>query len=234
MFETEYLKGLAPEYDIRFVPAAGSTNTDLLADESACPGTVLIAGTQSAGRGRMGRSFASPEGGLYMSVLYEPASACEALALTPRAAVAVCRAVEGLTGRETRIKWVNDVLLEGKKLCGILAEARAGDRLRLALGIGINVSAVPEGIDTAAALYDNLPALAREELAAAVLRELNGVYELYEEYTHRCRMEGKSVHVSRGSESFEATVLGIDRDFQLIVERGGERLALGSGEITLH
>ena len=104
-----------------------STNTRLkaLAREGAAPGTVLLAREQSGGRGRLGRSFASPPGGLYLSMLLRPACPPErCLSLTPLAAVAARRAVLDCTGLSPEIKWPNDLLLGGKKLCGILTEVR--------------------------------------------------------------------------------------------------------------
>ena len=235
MFSLDFLRAAAPGYDIRYTDSAGSTNAALLGDASARAGSVLIAGSQSAGRGRMARAFASPEGGLYMSVLLAPASVDEALAITPRAAVAVSRAIESVSGRETAIKWVNDILIDGKKVCGILAEARAGEGLAVVLGIGVNVSAVPAGLEgTAGAVFDEAPALARERLAAGILNELRGEGDFRAEYLRRCVTVGREVAVTRGAERFTARALGIDERFRLLVERGGEILALDSGEATLH
>ena len=236
MFSLDFLRAAAPGYDIRYTDSAGSTNAALLGDASARAGSVLIAGSQSAGRGRMARAFASPEGGLYMSVLLAPASVDEALAITPRAAVAVSRAIESVSGRGTAIKWVNDILIDGKKVCGILAEARAGEGLAVVLGIGVNVSAVPAGLEgTAGAVFDEAPALARERLAAAILGELRERRDIYAEYVRRCATPGNVVDVARGGERFTARALGIDERFRLIVERAdGSRAALDSGEVTLH
>ena len=104
-----------------------STNTVLKARaaEGAGEGLALIAGEQTAGRGRMGRSFYSPaDSGLYMSLLLRPRIAArEATGLTACAAVAVAETIEALSGRAAQIKWVNDVLLDGRKVCGILSEA---------------------------------------------------------------------------------------------------------------
>ena len=91
--------------------------------ETAADGTAVIAASQTAGRGRSGRGFLSPEGGLYLSVLLRPDVEPERLpTLTPVAAVAVCRAVGAVCGLSCGIKWPNDVLLGGKKICGILVE----------------------------------------------------------------------------------------------------------------
>ena len=104
-----------------------STNRYLkeLAAKDARPGTVIIANRQSAGRGRLGRKFFSPgEKGIYMSILLRPDIPLErAVLITSMAAVAVARAIERVSGIEAKIKWVNDIFLKGKKVCGILTEA---------------------------------------------------------------------------------------------------------------
>ena len=103
------------------------------------------------------------------------------------------------------------------------------------LGVGVNVSAVPEGLeDTAGAVFEAAPALARERLAAGILNELRGEGDFRAEYLRRCVTVGREVAVTRGAERFTARALGIDERFRLLVERGGEILALDSGEATLH
>lgn len=106
-------------------------------------GTALIAADrQSAGRGRMGRGFYSPaQTGAYFSVLYTPAAPLfDAVRITSAAAVATMRAIRALTGKQTLIKWVNDLYLDGKKVCGILAEAvSVGGLSQVILGIGVNL-----------------------------------------------------------------------------------------------
>ena len=119
-----------------------STNTYLsrLADQGAPEGTVVVAEVQTAGRGTAGRSFFSPAGeGLYLSVLLRPeAELSQLLTLTGRAAAAVRTAMERACGASCRIKWLNDIYLNGKKLCGILAEL-SPDGDRVILGVGINL-----------------------------------------------------------------------------------------------
>ena len=108
--------------------------------------TAVIARAQTAGKGRLGRSFQSPEGGLYLSALWQDCPAGQLLTATPLAAVAVCRAVESLCDTDCGIKWCNDVVLHGKKLCGILTESSpaprrqrgvAGGRYRCQCGTGL-------------------------------------------------------------------------------------------------
>ena len=165
-----------------------STNTYLkkLAAEGASEGTVVIANAQTAGRGRMGRSFASAQGlGVYMSLLLRPdcAASC-AQSLTANTAAAVCMAIETVSGVKPEIKWVNDLYLKGKKICGILCEsAVSGDKLDYAvIGIGLNVITRPEDFPeerrhTAGSIYSQTGLIIeRGKLISAILTELDGMY----------------------------------------------------------
>ena len=224
-----------PALNIRCVPVTGSTNADLLADTGAEPGDVLIAEAQTAGRGRMNRAFASPEGGLYMSVLLRPDNPDDALLITPRAAVAVAGAIEAVSGRKAAIKWVNDIQLGGKKVCGILAEARAGETMKVALGIGVNISSVPEGLESIAGrIFESAPSFARERLAAEILNRLfSPAQDVYDEYLRRCTTVGRKVTVRSGNETYPAFAEGIDRRFRLTVRLpDGSVRVLDSGEVS--
>ena len=143
------LNALSPEYPwadrLHCVAETGSTNDDLkaMAKDGAPHGTVLIAGTQSGGHGRMGRSFHSPEGkGMYLSVILRPGcNPNELMHLTCAAAVAACDAVERSCGLRPGIKWINDLTLAGRKLGGILTELGFGSDGKVSyavIGIGIN------------------------------------------------------------------------------------------------
>ena len=157
-----------------------------LAAAGAPHGTAVIADSQSGGRGRLGRSFFSPEhSGIYLTVILRPDCAPEqASLLTSLAAVAAARAVEKVSGADVKIKWVNDLYLNGKKICGILTEAGLspeGGRLAYAVtGIGINVGRMefpPELRETATSI-GNETGLApdRNRLIAEVLNELEALY----------------------------------------------------------
>ena len=131
-------------YAVSVVGQTVSTNTDLraLALTGAAEGTTLIADTQTGGRGRRGRTFASPEGGVYLSTLLRPAPNTKTGLITCLAAVAACRAIESLCSLWVEIKWVNDLYLNGRKVAGILAEgvlAPDGTLSAVVIGIGINV-----------------------------------------------------------------------------------------------
>lgn len=230
------------EYRIEKYDTVTSTN-DLLKEKAragAPAGTVVVAARQTAGRGRMGRSFLSEDGGLYMSVLLRPAgAAADALRITAHAAVAVALAMEKHTGKPAAIKWVNDIYQGGKKVCGILAEgqASAAGMDFVVLGIGLNLKA-PEG-GFPEALRDIAGALFAEESfdKDAVIRDIleNLSYEnAYAEYAKRDMLLGKTVTVYRGGEVVcTAKASGITEDFGLrIVTACGEEV-LHTGEVTV-
>lgn len=248
-----YLK--TDRLSIRVAPSISSTNTVLkgLAAEGAPEGLALVAGAQTAGRGRLGRSFYSPtDSGVYLSLLLRPETpAGETTKLTACAAVAVAEAVEALSGKPAGIKWVNDVLLDGKKVCGILTEAsldcESGRMDYVVVGIGINARSpkggFPEDLrDTAGSVFgeEAVPEL-RCRLAAAVLDRLwdscgnlnDSAY--YDAYKKRSVVLGKEVNIlAFGKDPEPAVVLDIDRDFSLLVRcADGSTRRLSSGEVSI-
>lgn len=228
-----------------------STNrtAKLLALEGAVHGTLVLAGGQTAGRGRLGRSFTSPAGkGVYCSVvLRPPLPAANAQTATIGAAVAVCRAVQTLCGLELAIKWVNDLYYRGKKVCGILTEAgtdlESGQLEWLVVGIGLNLITSPadwpeELARTAGSLYPGGPApVSRAVLAGAIARELLTLcpaFDCLDEYRARCFVPGHWVTVCTGAETYAAKALSIDDAGRLVVEReGGRQIALQHGEVSI-
>ncbi len=232
-------------------PCVSSTNALLLSRAAAGEeaGAVLVASRQTAGRGRRGRSFVSGDMGLYMSVLLRPVlSPAETIRITTAAAVAVAEAIEAETKREAKIKWVNDVLLDGRKACGILTEAAFDARGMVSyavLGVGINVytpkDGFPEEIREIACgvCQDCVPNL-RNRLAAAFLNAFFRMYaDLADEsilcaYRERSAVIGRRVRVLRGEESRDALALDVDDSYRLVVAYGdGSREALSSGEISV-
>ena len=243
------------ELTVEVYPSLPSTNTALKARaaEGAPEGLVLSAEEQTAGRGRMGRSFYSPAGsGLYMSLLLRPrCTAREATALTACAAVAVAETIEALSGQPARIKWVNDVLMGDRKVCGILTEAsldcESGTLSYAVIGIGVNI-AIPEegfpeelrGIAGAAFTGCSLAEL-RAKLAAGILDRLMdyaddpGNTHCYDAYRARSMALGRTVKLLRPGQAPErAEVLGLERDYALLV-RGADGAVrrISSGEISL-
>ena len=226
-------------------------STNLLAKELfKDDGAIVLADRQSAGRGRLGRSFFSPKGsGLYMSISLKPDIPAEKFVfITIAAAVAVSRAIDGLYGINTQIKWVNDIYYSGKKVCGILAEMVWGGEKdkppHIVVGIGVNISepcgGFPDEIkDKAAALPDNN--VSRNTLAAEIVNELDEILDQFEkkdfleEYRQKSCLIGKKVTVIpiRGRE-FEAEVMGIDDKAHLLVlKANGEKVSLFSGDVSI-
>lgn len=227
-----------------------------LANAGAVDGTVVIADSQSAGKGRRGRSFFSPPGsGLYLSVILRPRLTGEqASRITSAAAVAAARAVEraaSLPGGTVGIKWVNDLYIRGRKICGILTEAaldlESGLLDYAVLGIGINTAPIsfPEELRWTATSVSNECGrpVSRSALAACLLdeleRELPGVGEpppcrFLEESRRRSVVVGRDVLVTKGNETFSARALEIDDEGGLVVETPAGRQTLRSGEVSVH
>ena len=243
------------DLDLRVYKSISSTNTVLkqLAESGAAEGTVLLAEEQTAGRGRMSRSFFSPpRSGLYMSLLLRPhMSAQLSTRITACAAVAVAEAIEELTGCRAEIKWVNDVLVDGKKVCGILTEGsidcESGLMHYAIVGIGINIRP-PEG-DFPAELRQIAGALPaapdgedlRCRLAAAVLDRLMDLYEqlpegdCYEAYKSRSCLIGREINIlPLEGEPVPATAIAVEPDFSLRVRLAdGTETCLSSGEVSV-
>lgn len=228
-----------------------------LAQSGAPDGTAVTADSQTAGRGRMDRSFQSPRGqGIYLSVLLRPPLPPDRLPpVTALAGVSVCAAVERVCGVRPGLKWPNDPVLEGKKLCGILTEmsleAETGRVQSLVLGIGVNVGQGPEDFspeirEAATSLRQVLGRpVSRPQLTAALLEELDRAYaallagdlsEYLAAYRRRCVNLGKTVRLIPfgGGEGETARAVDIDEAFSLVVrgEDGRER-TVRSGEVSV-
>ena len=237
-------------------PVLASTNTYVkqAGDNGVPEGLLVIAEHQTGGRGRRGRSFHSPEGtGLYMSLLLRPAFAPdEALHITTCAAAAVSEAIEEISGQKAGIKWVNDVYMDGKKVCGILTESSvsiAKGKLEYAvLGIGVNVfipnEDFPEEIrHIAGSVFGEKPQEdVRGELAAEIIARFLSYYATLDSkaymktYRDRMILFGKKVQVHSGVGDVlgEGECLDLDEELRLIVRMtNGEIRALSSGEVSI-
>lgn len=205
---------------------------------------IIAANTQTAGRGRLGRSFYSPaQTGVYFSILYPvTAPLSGVVSLTGACAVAVMRAIRGRTGIQTEIKWVNDLYLDGKKVCGILAEALSmGDKTHLIVGIGINLSTsiFPQELQEKAGSLDchNVP---RAELIAEIYQNLLPFLTTpsdrswLDDYRKHSMVIGRSIEWLCGEERHEGIAVGINGDGELEVRLpdGGHTL-LRTGEISI-
>ena len=243
-------EGLRPEvFDV-----IDSTN-DICMSKAASgepEGYVAIAGRQTKGRGRKGRSFFSPSGtGLYISLLLRPSAypGREVLKLTPMAAAAVCEAIELVSERKTGIKWVNDILIEGRKVCGILCEANypSGSPCPdyVVVGIGVNVyppegGFPPELANTAGSVFDKPGFVSRNRLAADILSRFISYYRgsaatsFTDEYRKRSVVTGKDIMIYGHGDPLEARAVGIDDDCGLVVRYpDGREEVLDSGEISI-
>lgn len=242
-------------FAVTVYPQVTSTNTLLreAAENGAPEGTVIVAESQTAGRGRRGHSFWSPGAtGVYLSVLLRPMLPIEAILplLTPAAAVAAARAVEAVANRRADIKWVNDIYCDNKKVCGILTEGRPDaqtDRLQYAVvGVGINVlppeNGFPEEIrDRAGAVLTAPIEHARERLAAAFLNEFWALYKamptgsFHEEYRERCLRLTRSVTVPQGEQTVAAEIVDITERFELRVRLAdGTMRDLNAGDVSVN
>ena len=223
-----------------------------LASSGAPHGTVVIADRQTAGRGRLNRSFVSPSGkGLYMSVVIRPELDMKFVPMiTSAAAVAASFAVEKLCGHEVQIKWVNDLYMNGKKICGILTEASLDLEIKsldyAVVGIGINVRSMKEDFDEelqlrAASVEDETgTVIDRNLLCAEILNNLDIWLGKIEdrsyiiEYRRREYLTGKYISAEYGGKIISGTAVGIDRNANLMVEMpDGDIISLNAGEANL-
>ena len=231
---------------LTIVCEAVSTNDivyEMQSDGNVC---IAIAERQSGGRGRLGRSFSSPEGGLYISFKKLISGDMEDIfPVMPLAALCVCDTIDALYGVTCEIKWPNDVLIDGKKVCGILAQAHMDNKARyLILGIGINFnSALPSELENAASLkditgYDTDLDLAAAMVIDSVVGLLSNAFEentaFMERYREKCMNIGKRVTVTYGGSQITGIVTDItDYGGMTVMTDSGKSVTVTSGEATL-
>ena len=226
---------------LRVLPSVDSTNLRLknaAREGSIQPPFLLAAESQTAGRGRLGRRFVSPPGtGLYMSLLAPAPSGADCGKITILAAVAVCRAIEALTPCRPRIKWVNDLFVAGKKVCGILAE---GVENGAVIGIGVNLRTPEGGFPPEASIAGALDVpVSRAQLAGRIASNLlDGLKNLNDplilsQYRARMPLIGREIQYIRDGQKKSARVTGVDENGGLMVENAQGRETLRTGEITL-
>ncbi len=259
MWDTERFYSLLPQEiprgKLHLFDETDSTNLVIrrMAISGAPEGTAALAARQSAGRGRLGRSFASPPGGgIYMSVLLRPdVPATDYALLTPCAGVCVCEAVEEVCGVRPGLKWVNDVLLGEKKICGILTESVLGGAAKgtfVVLGIGINGNTDPSQFPSEVAQVatsiaaETGTAADLEALAASLLGRIYALREGFPgnvpryraRYEERLETLGQTVTFLGDASGTPYTVLGLDERFGLrIVGPDGAERTLCSGEVSV-
>lgn len=248
-----FLQGKAKDFQLQVYQSVTSTNTlaKELASQGAPEGTVIIAREQTMGRGRMGRTFYSPNSsGIYFSILLRPKLNMEySLLITTSAAVAVAKAIEEVSGKPAYIKWVNDIFVEDKKVCGILTEASLdfenGSLEYAIVGIGINIITkdFPDDIkQSAGSIFTAQPkdtpvsSLLLAEVLNNISRCMDSITDksYLEDYKSRSFLIGKEIIVLKGSETKNAKAMGIDDSARLIVEYEDHSIeALTSGEVSV-
>ena len=235
---------LQGEWHIRVLDSVDSTNIEArrMAHGRAPDKTVVAAEKQTGGKGRRGKSFYSPPGtGLYFSVLLRPRmTLIDATQVTCRVAVAVARAIQKFTEIYVQIKWVNDIYIGGKKVCGILSEAasdlESGNVEFIVVGIGVNVATqeFPEELKAVAA---SIPGkVNRNQLLAEILNEMDTVLaeDCMEEYKQRSCVLGRQIEIIYADRKETATAVDIDREGRLVVRDSfGNLKLLCSGEISI-
>ena len=248
---------LKPEYrdlDLTVLPTAPSTNALVRekANQGRPEGCVIVACEQTAGRGRYGRQFFSPvDSGVYLSLLLRPTaySPQQATCLTAAAAAAMCQAIEAVTGQQPGIKWVNDIFLHGKKVCGILTEAAVGLETGtlnyMVLGAGVNLYPPAEGFpeeiqSIAGSVLERSCPEAKNRLVGEFLNRFWDFYAhpkcraYLEDYRARSLAIGRNVTVLSAGKAVSAYAYGIDDDFRLLVRyENGDTEALSYGEIRI-
>lgn len=249
-----YLKTETMGQNICYYDELSSTNTRAkeLGEAGAPEGTLVIADSQNAGKGRRGKSWVSPKGkDIYMTVLlYPQINQEQAPQLTLVAAVSVAKAIREVTGLECGVKWPNDIVLCGKKICGILTEMSSEPDcihyVVVGIGINVNMQAFPDEIKDMATslLIEGKQSTCRAKLTASVLNHFEQDYQsfcehqslrgLRKEYDSLLINNGKDVKIVGIQEEYSGIAQGIDEDGRLLVAMpGGIVRKVVSGEVSV-
>jgi len=232
------------------------TSTNDLAKEMASigtkEGTVIIAETQTRGKGRLGREWASPKGGIWLSTILRPKlSAKNVPKLTLMTSLAVAKTISQLLNLKTEVKWPNDVLINAKKVCGILTEANTkGDVTNfVVVGIGINANIEPHSLpkevrENATSLKHELKReINREQFLRVLLEKMEHYYAMLtegkfnpilEEWKSLCSVLGSYVEVTSLEEKIEGWAIDVDENGALIIKlQDGTQRKVLSGDVSL-
>ena len=248
-FSEREIEESCPFVKAQVLEECASTNS-LLKEKEEKEYFLLAARSQTSGRGRLQKSFLSPKGGLYFSLFLEPKTAPkDSTLITAAAAVAAARAIEKVSQRQAKIKWVNDIYIEDKKVCGILTEgkidAKTGALKGVVLGIGINAfkpeGGLPKEIkDIAESLFWGQE---KKEIYLSLLTEFlwefKGFYEnlskkeYMKEYINRSYLTGKTITFFKEGKEFSGRVTGIDENANLIVLSEEKEIKLFSSEVSV-
>ena len=231
---------------IFFYDETDTTNERAKANNSAPDGSVFIAEVQTHGKGSRGRSWTSPKGtGIWHSILLKPdISPLEVSQITLVAGLAVCRAV----GLNSMIKWPNDIVIGGKKICGILTEMSAEmdmvNYVVCGIGINVNMESFPEKLsDKATSMYiESGQKYIRNEIIAKLMGEFEHYYKMFldkglcailDEYKRSCVTLGRDVSVIFKKETVTGKAVDVNEDGSLVVETDSGKIAVTSGEVSV-
>ena len=246
-------KYLNNEKTIKYFDEITSTNTVLkeLASKGEPENTVLLSEYQTAGRGRLGKTFFSPRGcGIYLSYLIKPQiKPCDAVFITVAAAVSMVCAIDKVFGIKTQIKWVNDIYYKNKKLCGILTEGSILNENTLSyavLGLGINIKNPPEGypkdfVYKTTNLEEIIGKVSNEKKWQLIGEFINIFDKVFsdknrsyvKEYKDASCLIGQEIEILSGEHKGVALAVDIDDNARLVVNKNDKVITLDSGDVSI-
>jgi BirA family transcriptional regulator, biotin operon repressor / biotin---[acetyl-CoA-carboxylase] ligase len=227
----------------------GSTQTIAkdLAAQGAPEGTTVVAKSQSSGRGRLGRSWVSPKGGLYMSFVLRPSGISKPELITLVAAVAVVDGIKHATGLDTRIRWPNDIMVSGKKLAGVIAEAQSSEQeiIQVIVGVGVNCNAPVPDVEgprkETTSLVDEFGRRVEiSELRFSILDSFSRLYhsmhageDMISLWKGHIATIGRSVSIKLKTDetAFSYQAVGIDPDGNLMAAKDGKQTIMHAEDI---
>lgn len=240
--------------EILYFDSIDSTNTKAqeLAEKGYPSGTLVVADKQIAGKGRRGRNWESPSGcGIFMTLMLKPdINPNNASMLTLVSALAVSKALADITGKDAKIKWPNDIVIDGRKVCGILTEMSAQfdyiNNIVIGIGINVNNSSFPEEISATASslrLLSGGKKYRRAEIIEKIMEYFEKYYSIFletedlsalvNEYDAMLVNMKKQVKVLDPKEPFEGKAMGITKTGELIVDTWESRKLVSSGEVSV-
>lgn len=244
MLNREKISTILPDTTVVTYSVTDSTNTRAIALSDTVSGNILVAAeAQTKGKGRQGKSFYSPAAsGIYFSLIVHPeGSLRDVVAITSATAVAVAETIEEMTELDPKIKWVNDIYVNGRKVCGILVQSiiKSGRIKGLCIGIGVNISTVEFPDDIASRAGSLGVEIDREIFVARIAKKLIDFSKNIDDksyidyYRKKSYVIGKEIKFYENNVEHFAKAIGIDDNANLIVNENGETKKLSSGEITI-
>ncbi len=239
---------------IKYFDEITSTNTVLkeMAEKGEKENTILLSEYQTQGRGRLGKTFFSPKGcGVYLSYLVKPfINPADSVFITVAAAVSMVRAIDKVFNVKTKIKWVNDIYFDDKKLCGILREGKILNENSLSyavIGVGINIKTPPQGYPKEFAYKTtNLEEIVKtvdedkkRQLVAEFINNFDKVFSdksfsYVKEYKEASCIIGRNIDILSGPYKGKAKVLDIDEKARLVVKKDNDTILLDSGDVSIN